>query len=170
MNSSSNEKLSIPREMINNNSSSPQYINRNDFIYFKNELLKDLKTIETKLILKIDSSKKDFENKIVNIENKYDSLKSKMSETIDTTNPEKDFDKNYSEKIDKLFMFKTNIEDKIFIHEKRIKEINDYLRESLYAFNKKIQDNLLCPGIIGNNSKFSTFQNLIDYLLSSINI
>ena len=87
MNSSSNEKLLIPSEMVNNNSSSPQYISLNDFIYFKNELLKDLKKIETKLILKIDSSKKDFENKILNVEKKYDS-KSKMFESIDTTNPE----------------------------------------------------------------------------------
>ena len=36
----------------------------------------------------MDSSIKDFENKILNVENKYDTLKSKMFESIDTTNPE----------------------------------------------------------------------------------
>ena len=167
MNSFSKEKLSMPSDMINNNASSQKYISLNDFIYFKNELLKDLKVIESKLIFKMDSLKKEIENKIINIENKYDLLKSKMFET---NKPEQDFEKLYSDKINKLFIFKTNTEDKIFIHEKKIKEINDYSRESLYKFNKILQDNLLCPGIIGNNSKFSTFQNLIDYLLSNINL
>ena len=167
MNSFTNEKLSILSNMMNNNSSSPKYICHNDLVYFKNELLKDLKTIESKLILKIDSSKKEFENKILNIENKYDSLKYKM---LANTNTEKDYGIICSEKINKLFIFNENIEDKIFIHEKKLKEINDYLRETLYSFNKILQDSVLCPGIIGNNSKFSTFQKLIEYLLSNINI
>ena len=167
MYSFSDEKLSANNDIVKINPTSPRYISQNDFIYFKNELLKDLKTIENKLNLKMDSSKREYENKFINVENKLDSLKSKM---LENNSSGKDLDKNLSEKFNKLFFFKTSIEDKIFIHEKKLKEISDYSRESLYEMNKLIQDNLLCPGIIGNNSKFQTFQNLIDYLLSNINL
>lgn len=158
---------SIPKNnAININNTSPKYISQNDFIYFKNELLKDLKTIETKLTLKMDSSKKELENKFLNFENQFNAFKSKKFETP----PQSDIDKVYSEKINKLFFSKTKIEDKIAIHEKRLKELNDYYSESIYSINKLIQEKIMCPGIVGNNSKFPTFQILIDHLISNINI
>ena len=145
------------------NSSNPKYITQNDFIYFKNEILKDLKMSESKLTMKLDLSKKEFETKFINIENKLDSYKSE-------DNPfSTKYSKDYSEKLNNLFNFKENCQEKLFIHEKKIKEINDYSKESIYSLNKLIHDNITCPGIIGKNAKFSTFQHLVDHILTSLN-
>ena len=53
---------------LNNNQiikqSDPKYISQNDFIYFKNELLKDLKVIESKILSKVKATTDQFESKI----------------------------------------------------------------------------------------------------------
>ena len=166
MNSFNVEKISIIDDIIKKNSSTPKFINQNDFIYFKNEILKDLKMIESRIIMKLDASKREFDIKFLNIENKFNSLKSKFLENPISI----DLDKNYSEKINNLYLFKTNLEDKLFIQEKKLKEINDYSKESIYSMNRLIQENIACPGIIGKNGKFSSFQNLVDHILSNLNI
>ena len=43
----------------------PKYINQNDFIYFKNELLKDLKEIESKINDKVKTTLEKNEEKIL---------------------------------------------------------------------------------------------------------
>ena len=165
MNSLSKDNL-IKNEIPIINSPPIRYINQNDFIYFKNELLKDLKIIESKCVSKIEESKSEYNNQFENIKTLLDSHKSKIFEISSTIN----LDRTHSEKINKLFISKTNIEDKLFAQEKKIKELINRSNDTFYSLNKIIQDNIMYPGIIGDNSKFSSFHNFIDHILMNINL
>ena len=154
---------------INNNiqikHSEPKYINQNDFIYFKNELLKDLKSIESKILSKVNTSQEDFHTKILNINSKVTALNTKIFELSSNMSSEK----SDTEKLNKLITSKTISEDKIALHEKKIKELTDYLNQSIYSMNKLLQETINCPGIIGLNSKFVSFQAFAEHVLNNIN-
>ena len=154
---------------MNNNiqlrSSSPQYISQSDFIYFKNELLKDLKTIEANILSKVKTTTDQYDTKLLNIDTKLNLNRTKIFELSASISS----DKSQIERINKLFVFKLNAEDKISSHDKRIKELGDYLNESIYSMNKTLQENINYPGVIGINSKFANFHAFVDFVINSIN-
>ena len=154
---------------INNNfqskPSEPKYISQNDFIYFKNELLKDLKTIEVNILSKVKTATDQYDTKLLNMDSKINSCRSKMMELNSSISS----DKSHLEKVNKLFVFKVNAEDKISSHDKRLKEITEYFNESLYSMNKIIQENINYPGVIGLNSKFANFHAFVDFAINNIN-
>ena len=154
---------------LNNNQiikqSDPKYISQNDFIYFKNELLKDLKVIESKILSKVKATTDQFESKILTMNSKINIFKTKITELSASINS----DANQTERINKLYTFKTNIEEKFSLQEKRIKELNDYLNESIYSMNKTVQENINYPGVIGTNSKFQNFHAFVDFLMNNVN-
>ena len=133
MNSLSKDNL-IKNEIPIINSPPIRYINQNDFIYFKNELLKDLKIIESKCVSKIEESKSEYNNQFENIKTLLDSHKSKIFEISSTIN----LDRTHSEKINKLFISKTNIEDKLFAQEKKIKELINRSNDTFYSLTAYI--------------------------------
>ena len=143
----------------------PKYINQNDFIYFKNELLKDLKEIESKINDKVKTTLEKNEEKILSIDTKINLCREKILELSSIINS----DKTQSENINKLIIFKSKTEDKISLYDKKIKELKDYLNESIYSMNKSINENINYPGIIGINSKFPNFHAYIDFVISNIN-
>ena len=143
----------------------PKYINQNDFIYFKNELLKDLKEIESKINDKVKTTLEKNEEKILSIDTKINLCREKILELSSIINS----DKSQSENINKLIIFKSKTEDKISLYDKKIKELKDYLNESIYSMNKSINENINYPGIIGINSKFQNFHAYIDFVISNIN-
>ena len=154
---------------LNNNQiikqSDPKYISQNDFIYFKNELLKDLKVIESKILSKVKATTDQFESKILTMNSKINIFQTKITELSASINS----DANQTERINKLYTFKTNIEEKFYLQEKRIKELNDYLNESIYSMNKTVQENINYPGVIGTNSKFQNFHAFVDFLMNNMN-
>ena len=143
----------------------PKYINQNDFIYFKNELLKDLKEIESKINDKVKTTLEKNEEKILSIDTKINLCREKILELSSIINS----DKSQSENINKLIIFKSKTEDKISLYDKKIKELKDYLNESIYSMNKSINENINYPGIIGINSKFPNFHAYIDFVINNIN-
>ena len=145
-----------------------KYINQSDFIYFKNELLKDLKSLESKLITKIEQSKEQFDNKFTKCENQINSFKNLILEKEKSLSSIISSNKLYIEKINQLLIFKEKTEEKIFIQENELKNIRHKSDDSIYSLNKFLQDNILYPGIIGKGAKFFSFHNFIDHVLSSI--
>jgi hypothetical protein len=154
---------------MNNNilprSSSPKFISQSDFIYFKNELLKDLKTIEANILSKVKTTTDQYDTKLLNIDSKLNMSRTKIFELSASISS----DKSQIERINKLFVFKLNAEDKISSHDKRIKELGDYLNESIYSMNKTLQENINYPGVIGINSKFANFHAFVDFVINNIN-
>ena len=128
-----------------------RYISQNDFIYFKNELLKEINTMETKLLSILKTNAEQNELKIFTINSKLNSFQTKILELSVSISS----DNSQIDKVKELFIFKSNIEEKISLQEKKIKDLNDYLNKSIYSMNKTIQDNINYPGVIGSNSKLN---------------
>ena len=145
--------------------SDPKFISQSDFIYFKNELLQDLKTIESKIISKVKAITDEYEEKMLNINYKLSSCQTKVLE----------LSSNFSsynsqiERVNKLYVFKSTIEEKLSTQEKKLKELNEYLNESIYSMNKNVQENINYPGIIGANSKFQNLHAFVDFVINNIN-
>ena len=60
--------------------SDPKFISQSDFIYFKNELLQDLKVIESKIISKVKSITDEYEEKMLDVNLKLSSCQAKCLE------------------------------------------------------------------------------------------
>ena len=154
--------------MINNiqqRTSSPQYISQSDFIYFKNELLQDQKTIEENILSKVKATLDQYDTKLLNVDSKLNVCRTKIFELSANITS----DKSQIERINQLFFFKSNLEDKIISQDKRLKQLSNYLSDSIYSMNNTLQNNISYPGIIGINSKFANFHAFVDFTINNIN-
>ena len=145
--------------------SDPKFISQGDFIYFKNELLQDLKVIESKIISKVKAITDEYEEKMLNMNLKLSSCQTKILELSSNFSSEN----SQIERVNKLYVFKSISEEKLLAQEKKLKELNDSLNESIYSMNKNIQENINYPGVIGPNSKFQNLHAFVDFVINNIN-
>ena len=136
-----------------------------DLIYFKNDMLGDLKQQEHKLNKKIDKQTDDTQKKLDQFQLKLDVLTGKLFSlaSLFTEN------NNLKEKIESLLQFKTKAEETILNHDIKIASISKDLVNAINKYDKLIENNIFYHGIIGtSNSRFQNFHNFIDYVLKSI--
>ena len=136
----------------------PNNVSIHDLLFFKEEVLKDLRTYQNKVT-----------NNIKESFNKYDRLVDSAAQKL-----------NYYEKDKSLFMTKLNFLDernnllsevgikidelnkKITLNETQIKSNQKDFANACYRYDKIILDNLLIPNLIGSSCRFA---NLKEYLL-----
>ena len=149
----------------NNNQIKNKFATSNDLIYFKDEILKDLKENETKQQVKLNTYKEQIKEKFQYTELEIESLKNKIFEL---TSKVSQINSN-NELTNKISFNQSKIEEKLNTLEINIKDLNINYSDSIFTLNKLIQDKILCPGFIGVNSKFPSFYSFIDYVLNNIN-
>ena len=139
---------------------------KQDILFFKNDVLKDIRKLEEKLSLKFSEQEMEniekydvYEKKIENLSNKLTHVKCLIPDS-----------KNISEKIVLLESFKTKAENDFFSINSKINSIQKESKESYYKYEKLINENLQYPGIIGNNAKFPSFRLFIDFVLNNIKL
>ena len=138
-------------------------ISNQNMLLFKNEILKDIRELEEKFNSKLSQNNLKNSQRYELYEKKFENL----STRIDQMNSQLADKDNYTEKINNLQLFKEKIEDNINVMNSRL---NLFLKEYKGYINnieQMINDNLIYPGIIGNNAKFLNFRNFIDYILDS---
>ena len=136
-----------------------------DLIFFKNDMLGDLKQQEHKLNKKIDKQTDDTQKKLDQFQLKLDVLTDKLFSlsNLFTEN------NNLKEKIEYLLKFKTKTEETILNHDIKISSISKDLVNAINKYDKLIENNIFYYGVIGSsNSRFQNFHNFIDYILKSI--
>ena len=148
-----------------NKLSEPKYITQNDFIFFKNELLSDIKQIESRMLSRLKESIDQNESQIFSMNSKLNSFQTKLLELSTKIN----LDNSHIERINELFSFKSNIDEKFISQEKKMKKLNDYIKDSIYSMNKLFQENIAYAGVIGPNTKFQNFHAFIDFVIENIN-
>ena len=148
-----------------NKLSDPKYITQNDFIFFKNELLSDIKQIESRMLSRLKESIDQNESQIFSMNSKLNSFQTKLLELSTKIN----LDNSHIERINELFSFKSNIDEKFISQEKKMKKLNDYIKDSIYSMNKLFQENIAYAGVIGPNTKFQNFHAFIDFVIENIN-
>ena len=139
---------------------------KTELIYFKEDVLKDIKSSSLKLTSRIDDQKDVFSRKIANIETRLEALFNKVVSLANSIS----IDKTMSEKIETLEKFRTKAQDTLFSYDLNFKAQSKLIKDNSYRIESFINDNIYYNGIIGktNNCKFNSFHKFIDYVLLNI--
>ena len=155
--------------MINNNDNSQETENKKlnyqkELLFFKDDMLKDLKRFESKLTSKYNETQSSIQQKL----NFYDEQFEKLTEKLSKIQNSDLNDKLIEEKINSLIKFKEKISEKIMTNEIKLDSTQKDLQNAMFKYDKMFTDTVIYPGLIGNSCKYKTFHEFIDYLLIQI--
>ena len=172
MNDESKNK-NLEQENNSNSHHNVGYSNSNiftqDFLYFKNDIIRELKEIEMKFEnqKRINSTIKDLissqDIKVVKLSNKLENI----SNSINLKKAIAEYD---SGKIGELLNFKSKIESNLDSYDCKIKLNSEELKNAINKYDKIISDNILLPGIVGKDTRFRDFHDLFYFILNQIKI
>ena len=159
------EKIEEDEENISENVPTNAHLQLKNLIYFKNDILKDVRAMEEKLNTKFLQQRQMSSEQYSELENKLDKLSTLVSKmNYDVLN-----NVEINEKIKTLQIFKSVSEDKFNRLNSKMAIIQKECKESLDNVEKLVNDNLRYPGVIGKNAKFANFKKFIDYIINQIN-
>lgn len=133
-------------------------VSQNDFMYFKEEILGNLKRLDVRLNDRIDQQSKTIDSKISPISLKFDELSNKVFDLSSMISQ----DKLSLEKISQLLQFKAKVEDTLQSHLSQIRENSKDISNACYKYDKMMFENFMVPGLIGNNCKYPTMKSYIE--------
>ena len=169
------DKLSLQTDNFNaisNNANMKAIFNsdlkdiKQDLLFFKNDILKDIRKIEEKLNNKLTEQSLVNNEQYEVYEKKLDILSTKITNvnTIASDNSE------LIQKINGLLTFKSKTDDDISALNIRIFNVQKESKDSITKLEKMFEENIKYPGIIGKNAKFFNFRGFIDYVLNNIKL
>ena len=136
-----------------------------DLLRFKDDILKDMRTIEIGLNKKYFKIEESITEKINKFELKIGSLEEKIFELSNLITT----DNLIKENIQSLNKFKEEISDSIFKSRAKYNGFEKMTNDEITRINNILNDSIIYPGIIGPSTKFKTFHDFIDYLLIEMN-
>ena len=132
-----------------------------DLLYFKNDVLKDMRKLEEKLSLKLTEQNLTSTEQHDNLEKKLNELSNHISSVhslvLDTN--------EIAEQIKSFGKFKTKTEDNFNRINSRISSFQKEYRDYINSIEKLVNENLRYPGVIGRNAKFLNFRYFIDFII-----
>ena len=134
---------------------------KQDLLYFKNDVLCDIRQLEEKLNLKLSEQSVVTSERFDAYEKKFDQLTNQMTKVSSLITGTTDF----SEKINEFQKFKTKAEDNFNRLNARIITIRKETKDYIESIEKIVNENLRYPGLIGNNCKFFNFRQFIDHIM-----
>ena len=139
---------------------------KNDILLFKNETLKDFKEAQKKMFDKYSNLDENIKNRLDEFEKRINSYEIKITELSKLIN----VDKLIKEKIEELLEFKVKTNDTLLTEKIRLDNIRNDLKQNVTRIDKILTDSVIYPGIIGGISKYKTFHDLIDYVLTQCSL
>ena len=166
------ENVNIPS--INEQSSSikkgsvvglkPESIKK-DILYFKEEVLQEIKITEKNLIQKNKEANDFLKDKTSLFEIKYNLLK----DSINNISTKLADEMKNDEKLNDLCQTKDHLLKEVTSNKIKINFLEKETRDSINRINDLLKQSILYPGIIGRNGKFNNFHSLIDFFLKESN-
>ena len=138
---------------------------KEDILYFKDEILKDLKKIEVKMGQKFDSQASSTKAKLEEYEMKF----AAMTQKINNLAGQISTNISLKEKIEEIYAFKIKVQQDLMVHEIREETTAKDLKNAINKYDAILLDSVLYSGVIGMGCKFPGFHDLIDFTLNSIN-
>ena len=132
----------------------------NDFIQFKNEILKDIRDFQKKITEQMTSKNITIDTDLERIHGKLEQL---ISSNKTTSQKLIEHQVKFNS-VNELESFKKKNEDNTKVFELRLNQAINDIEETKTKYDKIIGDNLMVPGIIGNNNKF---KNIGEYLINN---
>ena len=135
---------------------------KNDLLIFKDEALKDFKEAQKKISEKY--KKLDFEvrEKLDSYERRINVYETKIMELSKMINT----DKTIRERVDKLMQFKEKVDDSMLTEKIRLDNTRNDLYHNVNRIDDILKDSVIYPGIIGGISRYKTFHEFMDYVLT----
>ena len=157
----------ISSNIINNNTNDTKSIPlsiHNDLIYFKDDILKQIRILDQKLQSKYETASDKLHSFLSESEYKLNSYSNKITElsTLITK------DNSIYDKIESLLTFKDKTNDTLITRSLQIDRIEKELNTSIMKYDQFIINNILYPNVIGSNCKFKNLKEYIDYTLTEI--
>jgi len=141
-----------------------EFITKNDFLFFQNEMLGDLKKIEVKINEKfsqlstyLETQKNINEQKNQQLSSSIVTLTKKVEEKTDL----KKFE-------DKLKQSINTMHDTTVKLEVKSNMLSRDLRDTCFKYDKIVSNNLLVPGIVGPGCHYENLKYFIEYVNSKI--
>ena len=135
-----------------------------DILYFKDDILKDIKTMENNLNSKISKNTNEFQEFLEKNKTIIEILQTKITE-INNKISNSNFN---NEKIEKFFEFKEHAENNIYNIDIKLNNLYNEYQTTIYKYDKILSDSVIYPGLIGPNNKLKTFHNFIDFCMKEI--
>ena len=139
---------------------------KNELIYFKEEVLKDLRLELSKFNTKMESQKDSFNQTVSSLERKFVVLSDKFKILSNSISE----DKALKDKISKLSDFQHKTQDTLSFHNSKFNYQSKMLIEAMNKIDHFINESILYNDVIGPtpNCKFQNFHNFIDYVITNI--
>ena len=135
---------------------------KKDLLRFEDEILRDLKIQQTKIL---EKDKVVNNNTIEQLEEFRKKIE-KYSEKINSLSNMIITDKTIREKVELLLQFKDKNQELIMTNGIKLKNLDKDVYDNIYRIDSILKETVLCPKIIGGISKFKTFSDFMDYILS----
>ena len=139
-------------------------ITRNDFSYFQNEILKDMKSTENKLTDKISTLSINFENYKLIMDQKNELFTTKIDELIKSL----DYRIILEKVNNKLNKFNSKLEETTLINNTKIANFEKELRNACFKYDRIFLNNLSSPGLIGDGCPYPTMKTFFEYVNNKI--
>ena len=135
---------------------------KNELLHFKEETLRDFKEVQRKISEKYETLDLEMKEKLEAYEKRIVTYENKIMELSNLINT----DKTIREKVDNLMEFKEKTDDHLITEKIRLDNFRNDLKSNIERIDRILKDSVIYPGIIGGISKYKTFHDLIDYILT----
>ena len=135
-----------------------------DLLMFKDDILKDFRTIQISLDEKYAKADEYLSEKINKFDLKIKSFEKKIFELSNLIVT----DKTIREKVEKLCQSEDEIRDTIFKRRAIFNEFEKKTKDDISRINNILTESVIYPGIIGNSCKFSSFHDFMDYIIQDL--
>ena len=139
--------------------------NNTQLIFFKEEILKDIRRFESKLTLKYNAELNKNTSKILKMQESLDEMNKKIESFTSLIKTDLEMEK----RTDNLSTLYSTLEQEMLSQDIKLKNINNLLNETITKFNDEFYMSIIYPGVIGPTGKYKTFHEFIDFVLLNIN-
>ena len=139
-------------------------VTQNDLMYFKEEILGNIKRMENKVNEKVEIMTKMVDSKLSPYNSKFDEMKAKIFDLSNLISN----DKSSVEKIAKLLEFKAKADDTLQSHEISINQCNRDIANATYKYDRVLLENFMIPGLLGANCKYPTMKSFIESCINQL--
>ena len=135
-----------------------------DLIHFKNDILKDVRSMKSSLAEKYLILEANLKEKINHFDLTIKTFEQKIFELSKLIT----IDKTMKEKVESLCEFKEESRDNIFKQRAKLNELDNKVTKEINRINDILLDSVIYPGIIGGNSKYKNFHEFMDYIMKEL--
>ena len=140
-------------------------VTKSDFIYFQNEILKDLKNLELVFNEKTEEMMKTIKINKASADSNFE----KISQTFEEISEKIGFSEENSKFGEKLNTIQKKLEDLSINSRVKINGIEREMNNMAIKYDKIFINNLVVPGLIGSSCPFLTLANFIENANKKIN-